>query len=169
MLSKALWGPPRPIEGVLELLVNRISWRQVVQCESGSQTKIDSLGSAYHLKAFELVSSTNLSGCQWTHWGCAGIGRQLHPMKARHFKNIAKTNFHSAAYFNVCEFNYHIMMLYHIKVTLELVVNCITGYSVDNLRRVWHWEFCFLVIRSEGVMVVTEGDDSKILSWATSV
>ena len=57
-------------------------------------------------------------------------------MKARHLKNIAKTNFHGAVYFNVCEFNYHIMMLYHIKVALELVVNCITGYSVDNLRRV---------------------------------
>ena len=41
-------------------------------------------GSAYHLKALELASSTILSGCQYAHQGYAGIGRQLHHLKAEH-------------------------------------------------------------------------------------
>ena len=49
---------------------------------SGSKAKIDTWGSACHLKALDLKSSTYLLGCRWAHRGCAGIGRQLHPLKA---------------------------------------------------------------------------------------
>ena len=63
---------------------------------SGSISKIDSYVSAYHLKAHELKSSTNLSGCRWAHRGCAGIGRQLHLVNAGHSMRMSgfktKTN-----------------------------------------------------------------------------
>ena len=51
---------------------------------SGSKAKTDIQGSAYHLKALELASSTKSSDSQYVPRGCAGIGRQLHPLKAGH-------------------------------------------------------------------------------------
>ena len=47
-----------------------------------SKAKTNMQGSAYHLKARELTSSAILSVCQYAHWGYAGIGCQLHPLKA---------------------------------------------------------------------------------------
>ena len=43
---------------------------------------IDSEGSAYDLMALYLASSTNSSESHCAYRGCAGIGRQLHPLKA---------------------------------------------------------------------------------------
>ena len=40
-------------------------------------------GKAYQLKALELTNSTIPLIYQSAHCGCAGIGRQLHPMKAK--------------------------------------------------------------------------------------
>ena len=43
--------------------------------------------SAHRSKALELADSAIRTLCQWAHRGCAGIGRQLHPLKA---KNMIK-------------------------------------------------------------------------------
>ena len=40
--------------------------------------------SAYQLKALELAHSTVPSLCQSAHRGCAGIGRQLLPLKVEY-------------------------------------------------------------------------------------
>jgi len=55
-----------------------------------------------------------LSNRQYAHREYAGIGRQLHHLKAGHFMRIllskAKTKFReSANYLKACEFNYHMM------------------------------------------------------------
>ena len=49
-------------------------------------------GSAYHFKALELANSTNVSVSQYAYRGCAGIARQLHPMKAGGSMNGSQTN-----------------------------------------------------------------------------
>ena len=49
-------------------------------------------GSACHFKALELANSTNVSVSQYAYRGCAGIARQLHPMKAGGSMNGSQTN-----------------------------------------------------------------------------
>ena len=39
--------------------------------------------SAYQSKALELTNTAIPSLCLWAHRGCAGISRQLHPLKVK--------------------------------------------------------------------------------------
>ena len=115
------WSPTASLEGR--------SWKW----EWIDLKHIDPWDSAYHSKALELTSSTNLAGCQCAHRGCAGIGRQLHPLKADTWLvcfYLEQRPIYAVQHIIWKLLNWRVQLMYqlvnmHIEGVLELVANCI--------------------------------------------
>ena len=109
-----------------------MKFKSIVPLWSKANTNMQ--GSAYHLKARELTSSAIPSACQYAHWGYAGIGCQLHPLKAEHFMwmpwSINQKTMYMVKYIIQKLFSSRVQLSYHdfsvhFRGVLEMVVNCI--------------------------------------------
>ena len=131
-----------------------------------SKAKANIQRSAYHFKAPELASSTFLSGFQCAYRGCAGIGCQLHHLKAEHFmwmpwsKN--QKTMYMVKYIIQKLFSSRVQLSYHdFSVLFEgvLVVNCIKSElwkKSINFKKSWAILLLLNFMKSCGMEYVTK-------------